>query len=258
MKFKKIYHIWRAFLRRHFLKVPPLRVKRLAPLHGEQKFLAGRDSRLKEFFKIIRIAREFIRGFRTLHFIGPSVTVFGSARFGEGHKYYELGRVVGGKLAERGFTVITGGGPGLMEAANRGAQEKNGFTVGCNIRLPHEQRPNKYLNKVVTFHYFFVRKVMLVKYSYAFVILPGGVGTVDEMAEAWVLIQTGRIYDFPIVLMGKDYWNGFMTWLQETLVKEGAVSAEDLKSIHLTDDPDEMAEIIVRITREIGVRTTHK
>jgi uncharacterized protein (TIGR00730 family) len=243
----------KAVWRKYFFPVPPLRIKRLSLLKDETRFLAGRNSRTKEFFKVLRIAREFIRGFRALHFIGPAVTVFGSARFSEGHPYYTLGVNVGRELAEWGFTVITGGGPGLMEAANRGARENGGYTVGCNIQLPQEQMPNKYLNRVVTFYYFFVRKVMLVKYSYAFVILPGGIGTVDEMTEALTLIQTGRVYDFPVILMGKDYWKGFLDWVNGTLIEEGAMGKEDLLSVHVTDDPSEMSKIITDMTREIGL-----
>lgn len=220
----------------------------------EARFLAGRHSRLKEFLRVIRIALEFIRGFRSLHWIGPAVTVFGSARFKEGDPYYELARQVGRHLAQEGFAVMTGGGPGIMEAANRGAQEAGGFSIGCNIILPHEQRPNPYLDRVVTFYYFFVRKVMLVKYSYAFVILPGGIGTLDEMSEAMTLIQTGKLYNFPIILMGGDYWEPFRAWLQETLVKRGAVSQDDLHFLHFTDSPEEMNRIIRKTAHGLGLQ----
>lgn len=243
----------RVFWRRYLLPVPPLRIKRLAHLRGEQRFLAGRDSRVAELFKVFRIAREFIRGFRALHFVGPAVTVFGSARFKEGHPYYQLGIEVGSALATRGFTVITGGGPGLMEAANRGAKEAGGRTVGCNIHLPMEQSPNPYLDRVVNFYYFFVRKVMLVKYSYSFVILPGGFGTLDEMMEALTLIQTGRVYDFPVILVGRDYWKGFLDWMQTTLVNQKTIAAEDLDLLHITDDPQEVVDIVCRVTKEFGL-----
>lgn len=211
---------------------------------SEQKFLAGRDSRLTEALRVFRIALEFIRGFRTLHFIGPAVTVFGSARFGEGHSYYSLGRELGGALASQGYTVITGGGPGLMEAANRGAKEQGGYCVGCNIHLPQEQIPNPYLDKHILFHYFFVRKVMLVKYSYGYVILPGGLGTLDELFEALTLIQVGKVYDFPVILMGKDYWEGLWRWLQNSPVHSGAVSEVDMKQVFMTDNPEEAAQHI--------------
>src|SRR5205085_4974507 len=149
---------------------------------------------------------QFLRGFRHLHFVGPCVTVFGSARFHEDHPYYALARQVGSQLALAGFTVMTGGGPGIMEAANRGAKDVGGRSVGCNIKLPQEQKPNPHLDTWIDFEYFFVRKTMLVKYSYAFVVMPGGFGTLDELFEVATLIQTGKLEDFPVALMGKDYW----------------------------------------------------
>lgn len=197
---------------------------------------------------------EFIRGFRAFWDVGPAVTVFGSARFGEGHEYYELARKMGRLLAQEGFTVMTGGGPGLMEAANRGCQEVGGYSVGSNILLPHEQEPNRFLNKVVTFYYFFVRKIMLVKYSYAYVILPGGFGTLDEMSEALTLIQTGKLYDFPIILMGTEYWKGFYDWVNGTLLKNGAVSQGDIDFLHLTDNPDEALELIRKVSQGLVLK----
>jgi uncharacterized protein (TIGR00730 family) len=158
--------------------------------------------------------RDFIRGFRVLHFVGPCVTVFGSARIKSDSPYYELARKMGAAIAQLGFTVMTGGGPGIMEAANRGAKEAGGRSVGCNIELPHEQKPNLYLDRFVTMHYFFVRKMLLVKYSYAFVILPGGAGTLDEMFEAITLIQTRRMTNFPVVIMGTDYWDEILRYPQ--------------------------------------------
>lgn len=220
---------------------------------SEAQFLAGRHTRLGEAFRLLRIGIEFVRGFRALHWIGPAITVFGSARFGEGHPYYTLAREVGKALAREGFTVMTGGGPGIMEAANRGAKEAGGCSIGCNIILPHEQTPNPYLDRVVTFYYFFVRKVMLVKYSYAFIILPGGLGTLDEMSEAITLIQTGKLYDFPVILMGKDYWKGFHEWVQETLVGKGAVSQADLSTLHITDDPEEMIRLVRNTVQGLGL-----
>lgn len=218
----------------------------------EKIFLEERGSRIGEFFRVVRIAIEFIRGFRALHFIGPTVTVFGSARFLEGHRYHQLAEQVGVELAKAGFAVMTGGGPGCMEAANRGAKSVGGYSIGCNIQLPHEQRPNPYLDKVMTFRYFFVRKVMLVKYSYAFVILPGGFGTLDEMAEALTLIQTGKIYNFPVILVGREYWQGLLRWFEETLVREGAVTEQDVTSLLISDDPREVAQQIRDVAMRLG------
>ncbi len=238
---------------RKFFKPAP-RVRRLADLQGEAQFLAGRHSRRYEFFRVIRIALEFIRGFRALHFVGPSITVFGSARFKEDHRFYVLGREVGAAIAREGFTVITGGGPGVMAAANRGAKEAGGLSIGCNIILPHEQHANPYLDKVVTFYYFFIRKVMLVKYSYAFVILPGGLGTLDETAEALTLIQTGKLYDFPVILVGKEYWGGLMDWIKRTMIAQGTVSPSDLDFVRITDSPEEVAQIVRETANKIGLR----
>jgi len=172
----------------------------------ERHFLVGPRLRREEIARLFRILSDFMRGFRALHFLDPVVTVFGSARFPESHRYYALAREVGRQLAEAGFTVMTGGGPGTMEAANRGAREGGGTSVGCNIELPHEQKPNPYLDLFVEFRYFFVRKVMLVKYSTAFVCMPGGFGTMDEIFETATLIQTGKILGFPLILVGREYW----------------------------------------------------
>ncbi|MEO5969671.1 MAG: TIGR00730 family Rossman fold protein [Bdellovibrionia bacterium] len=240
------------------LVYPVPRVKRLSQLDedssGEALYLAGRNSRYKELIRLLRISIEFFRGMFSLNKVGPSITVFGSARFKQDHPFYQLGIQIGKALAKEGFTVITGGGPGIMEAANRGAKEAGGYSIGCNIRLPHEQGPNPYLDRVVTFYYFFVRKVMLVKYSYAFVILPGGFGTLDEMMEAITLIQTGKLHDFPVILMGVDYWKGFMSWMQDVLVKNGTIEARDLKFLHLTDDSEEAIRIILKTTRGLGLQ----
>ncbi|HET9275087.1 MAG TPA: TIGR00730 family Rossman fold protein [Gemmatimonadales bacterium] len=211
-----------------------------------REFLEGPRSRLSELARVIRIALEFIRGFRKLHFVGPCVTVFGSARFGEGHPHYALARNVGAALARLGVTVMTGGGPGLMAAANRGAKEAGGYSIGCNIELPAEQRPNPWLDRWVSFRYFFVRKVMLVKYSYAFVVLPGGFGTLDELFEALTLVQTKKITSFPIVLMGTGYWAPLLEMFRGTLLREGTVSPGDLDLLTPTDSPDEMAEAVYR------------
>ncbi len=182
--------------------------------NGDRVLLEGPHSRTREFWLVVRAFRDFIAGFRALHFVGPCVTVFGSARFPASHPYYALGREVGAAVTRVGFTVMTGGGPGLMEAANRGAREAGGRSVGCNIELPFEQAPNPYLDRSVTCRYFFVRKVLLFKYSYAFVALPGGLGTLDELAEALTLVQTGKIANFPIVLIGREYWQPFVDMLQ--------------------------------------------
>jgi uncharacterized protein (TIGR00730 family) len=210
----------------------------------EGLFLEGPRTRSFELFRAVRIFAEFIRGFRKLHFVGPCVTVFGSARFGETHPSYIAARDMGQRLARLGFTVMTGGGPGIMEAANRGAKDAGGYSIGCNIVLPMEQEPNPYLDKFVEFDYFFVRKVMLVKYSYAFVVMPGGFGTLDEVFETAVLIQTGKIRDFPIVLMGTHYWTPLMDFVRNTLVPQGAISPEDVNLLHLTDSPEEAIELI--------------
>jgi uncharacterized protein (TIGR00730 family) len=210
----------------------------------EVRFLAGPQSRLGELARLFRITWEFFRGFRSLHFVGPCVTVFGSARFPEDHQHYDLARDVGRELARSGFTVITGGGPGLMEAANRGAKEAGGKSVGVNIILPHEQHANRYLDLMLTFRYFFVRKVMLVKYSYAFVAMPGGFGTFDEIFEAATLIQTGKIKDFPIVLLGSDFWTPLVDYMREHLVTAGTVDAGELAILHVTDSPAEAASLI--------------
>ncbi len=238
---------WKPFLQ------PRPRIKRLKQIIGEANYLAGRHSRFNELTRILRISIEFLRGMRKLHRIGPSITVFGSARFKEGHRYYTLGRTVGAALAQAGFTVMTGGGPGIMEAASRGGKEAGGISVGCNILLPHEQSPNPYLDHVVTFYYFFVRKVMLIKYSYAFIILPGGFGTLDEMTEAITLIQTGKLYDFPVILMGSDYWKGYYEWIKDVVVKQGAADVEDLSFIHITDDPHEAVRIINTTIQGLGL-----
>jgi uncharacterized protein (TIGR00730 family) len=212
----------------------------------ERGFLEGPRRRIDELVRAVRIFAEFIRGFRALHFVGPCVTVFGSARFKEGDKYYGVAREMGGRIAQLGYTVMTGGGPGIMEAANRGAREAGGFSVGCNIQLPMEQKPNPYLDKFVEFRYFFIRKVMLVKYSYAFVVLPGGFGTLDELFEALTLIQTQKIQNFPVVLMGVDYWTPMMEFIRDRLLKVGTISPEDLDLLMLTDSTDEATAHIAR------------
>ncbi len=210
----------------------------------EERFLAGPRTRRFELFRALRIFRECIYGFRRLHFVGPVVTVFGSARLDGGTPYYELAREVGRQVARLGLTVMTGGGPGIMEAANRGAQEAGGRSVGCNIKLPREQHPNPYLDTWVEFRYFFVRKLMLVKYSYAFVVLPGGFGTLDEVFETATLIQTGKIRDFPLIMMGTEFWAPLKQFMEERLVRHGTIQREDLDRIVFTDSPQQATALI--------------
>lgn len=210
----------------------------LASFLEDRIFIEGPHSRVRELWFIVRVVIEFFKGFRKLHFVGPCVTVFGSARLDEYHDYYRVARDLGYKLAKLGLTIMTGGGPGVMEAANRGAKEAGGRSVGCNITLATEQRHNPYLDCFVTLDYFFVRKVLLFKYSYAFVVLPGGVGTMDEFFEAITLIQTKKILSFPVVLIGKEYFQPLMGFL-DTMIEEGTISPDDLELILLTDSVDE-------------------
>jgi uncharacterized protein (TIGR00730 family) len=222
---------------------------------SEQRFLTEPRSRLGELLRVIRIGAEFIKGFRALHFLPPCVTVFGSARFGEDNRWYKLAREVSAGIAREGFTIMTGGGPGIMEAANRGARDVGGLSVGCNITLPHEQKHNPYLDRFVEFRYFFVRKVMLVKYSHAFVVMPGGFGTMDELFEAATLIQTGKIQDFPLVLMGVDYWRPLLDFLRTSMVGERTISPADLDRILVTDDVAEaVAYVKAGAMRHLGGR----
>lgn len=214
------------------------------PHPEETQLLSGPRPREAELLRAVRIFLEFIRGFRALHFLGPCVTVFGSARFAEGHQYYGLAREAGRLLAEAGFTVMTGGGPGIMEAANRGAKDAGGMSVGCNIELVGEQKPNAYLDRVMTFRYFFVRKVMLVKYSYAFVVMPGGFGTLDEVFETATLIQTAKINDFPVVLMGTQFWLPMLHFMRETLVEQGTIDKDNLGIFKVTDSAQEAVDYV--------------
>jgi len=210
----------------------------------EQRFLVGPRARRHELGDAVRVFAEMIRGFRHLHFVGPCATVFGSARYAPPHPYYELTRALGGELARSGFTVMTGGGPGLMEAANRGAREAGGRSIGCNITLPKEQQPNPYLDHFLEFRFFFVRKLMLAKYSYAFIAVPGGYGTLDELFEVLVLIQTGKMVDFPVVLLGKAHWQPLVDYLHKVHLGSGTVDAADVERLVLTDSPAEAAQVV--------------
>lgn len=225
------------------------------PVHANgrrraRRFLEGPQSRGFEFRLLLHIAWEFFTGFRKLHFVGPCVTVFGSARFGETHRYYRLTQRVGALLAKAGFTVMTGGGPGIMEAANRGAKDAGGRSIGCNIVLPMEQYANPYLDKMIEFDHFFVRKTMLIKYSYAFIVMPGGFGTLDELFEAATLIQTGKIRDFPIVLMGRDYWRPLLEQFHGPFLAERTISPEDLNMFTVTDSPEEAVDTVHKVAME--------
>ena len=206
-------------------------------------YLEGPKSRINELGFSIRVFLQFIKGFRKLHFVGPCITVFGSARFKEGNPYYQMAYDAGKMISEMGFTTMTGGGPGIMEAANRGAFENKGYSVGCNIVLPFEQDPNPYMHVWVEIKYFFVRKFLLLKYSYAFIICPGGWGTMDEMFETLTLIQTGVIHQFPIVVMGKEYYEDLLKYL-EFMVEQRTISPSDLLLIRFTDDFTEAKEHI--------------
>ena len=195
---------------------------------------------------VARIANEFLEGFEAVAQIpNPTVSIFGSARVREGHPAYEAARATARRFAEAGWSVVTGGGPGAMEAANRGAREGGGFSVGFNIELPHEQFTNHYVDIEVTFNHFYARKVMFVKSAEAFVIFPGGFGTLDELFEALTLIQTEKILDFPVVLFGVDYWAPLLAWIRDTLLVEGMVSQEDIDQLFITDDPDEAVRTVV-------------
>ncbi len=216
-------------------------------------FLEGPHSRTKEFLFLMRVVFDFIRGFRKLHFVGPCVTVFGSARFDEDHPYYKQARELGGVIAKNGFTVMTGGGPGIMEAANRGACEVGGKSVGCNIILPHEQKPNPYVQKWVSIKHFFVRKVLLSKYSYAFVVMPGGLGTMDEMFEALTLIQTGKMEEFPVVVIGTEYYKELQKHL-DLMADQQTIDRADLDLFLMTDSVDEAMAHINRVVTQFDLK----
>jgi len=227
-------------------KPPPLTPFLKVIEDAEKSFLSGRRSSGDEMESAVRVFLEMLRGFEELDFKGPCVTVFGSARFAEDHPYYLMGRELGRRLAEAGYSVMTGGGSGIMEAANRGAREAGGYSIGCNIQLPMEQKPNPYLDRFVEFEHFFVRKVMLVKYSTAFVVLPGGFGTLDETFEVMTLIQTRKLESFPVVALGGAYWEHLTEFLTNTLVAEGTISSAELDLIALAEDPAAAVDYILK------------
>ncbi len=203
-----------------------------------------KDFRSKDTWRVFRIMGEFVEGFETLQSVQPAISIFGGVRIGKRHKYYRMASRIAELLAGAGYSIITGGGPGIMEAANQGAQRGGGKSIGLCIRLLDGEPPNRYLDTQLTFDYFFARKVMFVKYACAYVVLPGGFGTMDEVFEAMTLIQTNRIKDFPIVLVGKSFWQGMIAWMRRTMLKEGTIRTSDLDLITLTDDPEEVCRII--------------
>jgi len=221
-------------------------------------YLDGPKSRGYELTFAFKVFWQFIKGFRALHFMGPCITVFGSARFKADHPFYSVARHFGKRIAQLGFTTMTGGGPGIMEAANRGAYENNGISIGCNIQLPFEQHPNPYVHRSITFEHFFVRKVLLVKYSYAFIIMPGGFGTMDEFFETLTLIQTKTITQFPVVLYGKEYYKDL--WDYVLYMKDkGMISEDDLNLVLVTDDVDEaMRHIHTYISKNYTIKARKK
>lgn len=211
---------------------------------AEKAFLSGKRHRNADLESVVRFFLEFLRGFESFDFDGPCVTVFGSSRFKEDHPNYQLARNLGYALAKAGYVVMTGGGPGIMEAANRGAREAGGLSLGCNIRLPREQEPNPYLDRFIEFEHFFIRKVMMVKYSCAFVVMPGGFGTLDEAFEVITLVQTGKLDRFPVISMGGDFWTQLRAFAADTMLKQGVISAEDVGFIHDVPTVEEALKII--------------
>ena len=221
-------------------------------MDSERRYLID-EINLQDAWRLFKILSEFVEGFDTLATVPPAVTFFGSARVVEGDWEYDSARELAAKLAAEECAIITGGGPGVMEAANRGAQEANGVSIGLNIEIPFEQLPNAYIDKLISFRYFFVRKVMFVKYSVAFIILPGGFGTMDELFEALTLIQTHKIKPFPVYMIGKDYWSGLIDWLKKRMLGEKKISPEDLEYLHIVDSHEEVIEGIRRTRREMDL-----
>jgi uncharacterized protein (TIGR00730 family) len=209
----------------------------------EKQFLID-DLKLGEAWRLFKIMGEFVGGVEALHEIGPAVSIFGSARIPPKDPVYKQAEAIAARFVESGFAVITGGGPGVMEAGNKGAAEAGGTSVGCNIQLPFEQKPNPFANIQVEFEYFFVRKVMLVKYALAYIIMPGGFGTLDEMFEAVTLIQTQRMKPFPVILVGTEFWGGLIDWVRERLVGDKRISPEDMDILHVLDEPDEIVKVV--------------
>lgn len=232
----------------------------ITPFHADKRMSKDdqsgwQEARVKDTWRVFRIMGEFVEGFERMYEVGPGVSVFGSARTKPGMPYYEMGVEVAKELVRKGFAVITGGGPGIMEAANKGAQDAEGASVGLNIVLPFEQSANPYVDhdKIINFDFFFARKTMFVKYAQGYIVLPGGFGTMDELFESLTLIQTGKTTRFPVVLMGIEFWSGLVEWLRETMLTEGNISAPDLDLFHMTDDPVEAVKIIEDYCREAGV-----
>jgi hypothetical protein len=220
------------------------------PSHTTQDEQLLESPRADEFthtdtWRVFRIMGEFVEGFDELATLTRGISVFGSARVQPADPYYRAAEETAALLAREGFAVITGGGPGMMQAANKGAFEAGGLSIGCNIELPFEQGANPYLTRSLTFRYFFVRKMMFVKYSLGFIIFPGGFGTLDELFEALTLIQTRKIRNFPVVLFGTQYWNGLLNWIRDFALKEGKISEQDLKLLHITDSPSEVVQIVI-------------
>lgn len=224
---------------------------------SEIKFLNGPQSRWDDLKFTLRTVWDFIKGYRALHFAGPCVTIFGSARFDENNRHYKDAQTLGREIAKLGFTIMTGGGPGIMEAANRGAKEIGGRSVGCNIELPFEQHHNPYLDKWVTIKYFFVRKTLLIKYSYAFIVMPGGFGTLDELFEALTLIQTGKIKNFPVVIFNKAFHLELLQYI-EKMKAEATISPEDLDLLLVTDDIEEVVYYMKNNIDKFGLKYEKK
>jgi uncharacterized protein (TIGR00730 family) len=240
---------------------PELNVSNRAGIPTEDEQLLSSEQPSYDFtqsdpWRVFRIMGEFVEGFDTLAKVGAAVAVFGSARVPPGHAQYDAAEETARRLSEAGFAVITGGGPGIMEAANRGAREAGGISIGCNIELPFEQGMNPWVDIAVNFRYFFVRKTMFVKYSEAFIIFPGGFGTLDELFEALTLIQTGKIRNFPVILFGSDYWAGMLDWIKRVMLQEGKISPNDLDLVVVTDSPGEAVEVILEARRSPAARRT--
>ncbi len=235
------------------------RANRLGEMTEDEQLLRKPHTRHDDFthsdtWRVLRITGEFVNGFDTLASVGAAVTCFGSARVHDDDPMYWKGVELAKRLAEEGFAIITGGGPGMMEAANRGAKEANGISIGCNIELPFEQGTNAYVDVSINFRYFFVRKTMFMKYSEGFVIFPGGFGTMDELFEALTLVQTGKVRNFPLVLFGKEYWGGLIDWIKGPMLKECKIAEEDLKLLIVTDSVDEAARIIIDAYKELAAQ----